>query len=104
MMNGQQDVDRVALSWCIPEIRESLLRAAGELDQHVIGKVASADHLKNARTHLHQTHGALELANVIGVQVLTREAESIIERGERGELTIDVTAVVALKRALSAVG
>ncbi len=102
-MNGQQGVDIVALSWCIPEIRESLARAATELDRHLGAEAGSTGHLKNSRIHLHQAHGALQVADVAGVLVLTQEAESIIERGEREELAIDNDAVLALKRALSAV-
>ncbi|MBA3477214.1 MAG: hypothetical protein H0T52_02260, partial [Lautropia sp.] len=102
-MNGQLGIDIVALSWCIPEIRESLLRAASELDQHLASEADSTRHLKNARIHLHQAHGALQVADLAGVLVLTQEAESLIERGERGELAIDGPAVLALKRALSAV-
>ena len=102
-MNGPQGIDIVALSWCIPEIRESLARASAELDQHLNAEAGSTGHLKNARIHLHQAHGALQVADVSGVLVLTQEAESIIERGEHGELAIDSDAVAALKRALSAV-
>ena len=65
-MNGQQGVDIVALSWCIPEIRESLARAATELDQHLGAEAGSTGHLKNARIHLHQAHGALQVADVAG--------------------------------------
>ena len=82
-MNGQQGIDIVALSWCIPEIRESLARATAELDRHLTAEAGSTGHLKNARIHLHQAHGALQVADVAGVLVLTQEAEAIIERGER---------------------
>jgi chemosensory pili system protein ChpA (sensor histidine kinase/response regulator) len=103
MMNGSQGIDIVALSWCVPEIRESLARACAELDRHLGAEAGTTSHLKNARIHLHQAHGALQVADVAGVLVLTQEAESLIERGEREERPIDAEAVGALKRALSAV-
>ncbi len=102
-MNGPQGIDIVALSWCVPEIRESLARACAELDRHLGAEAGTTSHLKNARIHLHQAHGALQVADVSGVLVLTQEAESLIERGEREERPIDADAVAALKRALSAV-
>ena len=40
-MNGPQGIDIVALSWCIPEIRESLARAAAELEQHLNAEAAN---------------------------------------------------------------
>ena len=58
-MNGQQGVDIVALSWCIPEIRESLARAATELDRHLGAEAGSTGHLKSARIHLHHDNATM---------------------------------------------
>ncbi|MGE0799199.1 MAG: Hpt domain-containing protein [Lautropia sp.] len=98
-----QDLDLVALSWCVPEIRESLARARAELDQHLAAEAGSTRHLKNARIHLHQAHGAMQVADIVGVPVVTQEAEALLGRGEHGELAIDAAVVAMLHRTFAAV-
>ena len=112
------EIDVVALSWCLPEIRQSLAKTCEAIDAHVAtsnaakvgGSLSAVDamagsdkHLKEARLHLHQAHGALQMAEIAAVPVVTQEAESLLERAANGELDLDAAAALAMSRALSAV-
>ena len=96
-------IDVVALSWCLPEIRESLARARAALEAHVGAEAGTTSELKSARLHLHQAHGALQVADIAAVSVVTQEAEAILARAESEELVIDAEAVKVIGEALSAV-
>ena len=71
-MEYSNTVDMMTLSWYVPEIRESLLRVAEALDEQLAAPQGSTDAIMRARLHLHQTHGALQVAGMHGLVLLTR--------------------------------
>jgi len=82
------ETDLTALSWCLGEIRESLSRAEACLEQQLQAEDDDVSQLKAARVHLHQAHGALQVVDMPGVAVVTQEAEGILDRVDRGELSL----------------
>ncbi|MDO4906083.1 MAG: Hpt domain-containing protein [Lautropia sp.] len=102
-MENSNSVDLMTLSWCVPEIRESLQRVAAALDEQLAAPKGGTEAIKRARLHLHQTHGALQVAGVAGVAVLTQEAELVLEAFESGELALDEQAVGTVKWVMRAI-
>jgi chemosensory pili system protein ChpA (sensor histidine kinase/response regulator) len=79
--------DTGPLSWVMVEIREALVRSKTALFE--AGGRAPEDQataLQHARTHLHQAHGALQMVDVDGVEVMTQGAEEALERFKSGAL------------------
>jgi chemosensory pili system protein ChpA (sensor histidine kinase/response regulator) len=79
--------DTGPLSWVMVEIREALVRSKTALFE--AGGRAPEDQataLQHARTHLHQAHGALQMVDVDGVEVMTQGAEEALERFKSGVL------------------
>jgi chemosensory pili system protein ChpA (sensor histidine kinase/response regulator) len=96
-------IDPTALSWCLAEIRESLARAETTLEQQLQADGQDEGRLRAARAWLHQAHGALQMVDLEGVAVVTQEAETLLERCDRGERPFDAGVVRALSRAFAAV-
>ncbi|MDO5103570.1 MAG: Hpt domain-containing protein, partial [Lautropia sp.] len=92
----------MTLSWTVPEIRESLHQVSKALDEQLASASHGMEAIKRARLNLHQTHGALQVAGVSGVAVLTEEAERVLEAFEAETLELDTTAVDTLKRVMRA--
>ncbi|WP_229202265.1 hybrid sensor histidine kinase/response regulator [Pseudoduganella aquatica] len=79
--------DTGPLSWVMVEIREALVRSRTALFE--AGGRAPEDQatsLQHARSHLHQAHGALQMVDVDGVEVMTHSAEQALERFKSGAL------------------
>ena len=96
-------VDLTALSWCLPEIRESLARAEAELDPLSRAGAADPARVRAARGWLHQAHGALQVVDLEGVSTVTGEAERLLDRIERGELAPGAEVTSALSRTFTAI-
>ena len=92
----------MTLSWTVPEIRESLQHVAQALDE-LLASPHSQDAIKRARLHLHQTHGALQVAGLPGVTMLTDEAEQVMMAFEAGTVHPDAQNIATLKQVLRAV-
>ena len=92
----------MTLSWTVPEIRESLQHVAQALDE-LLASPHSQDAIKRARLHLHQTHGALQVADLPGVTMLTDEAEQVMMAFEAGTVQPDAQNIATLKQVLRAV-
>ncbi len=92
----------MTLSWTVPEIRESLQHVAQALDE-LLASPHSQDAIKRARLHLHQTHGALQVADLPGVTMLTDEAEQVMMAFEAGTVHPDAQNIATLKQVLRAV-
>lgn len=92
----------MTLSWTVPEIRESLQHVAQALDE-LLASPHSQDAIKRARLHLHQTHGALQVADLPGVIMLTDEAEQVMMAFEAGTVHPDAQNIATLKQVLRAV-
>jgi len=90
------NIDMMTLSWFVPEIRESLQHVAHALDE-LRANPHGQDAIKRARLHLHQTHGALQVAGISGVALLTEEAEHVISAFEDGVLEADESSIDVLK-------
>ena len=95
-MEHGNNIDMMTLSWFVPEIRESLQHVAHALDE-LRANPHGQDAIKRARLHLHQTHGALQVAGISGVALLTEEAEHVISAFEDGVLEADESSIDVLK-------
>ncbi|MEW6762738.1 MAG: Hpt domain-containing protein [Pseudomonadota bacterium] len=79
--------DTGPLSWVIGEIRDALGRSGTALrDAAGRSQEAQPTLLLHAKTHLHQAHGALQMVDVEGVNVLGGAAEKLIDRFKDGQL------------------
>ncbi|WP_288381450.1 Hpt domain-containing protein [uncultured Massilia sp.] len=79
--------DTGPLSWVIGEIRDALGRSGTALrDAARRSQEAQPTLLLHAKTHLHQAHGALQMVDVEGVNVLGGAAERLIDRFKDGQL------------------
>ena len=90
--------DTGPLSWVMGEIRDALGRSKAALAEAAARTAeAQATSLQHAKTHLHQTHGALQMVDVEGVGLLTQAAEQALERFKDGSLACSAehTRVVA---------
>ena len=84
------DFDSGPLSWVMVEIRETLIRSKNAL----FDAVEQADDpdartasLRQAKTYLHQAHGALQIVDVDGVAIITETIEDLFDRIDSGQLT-----------------
>ncbi|MFZ6799424.1 Hpt domain-containing protein [Undibacterium sp. Di24W] len=84
---GQEQFDIAPLSWVMTELREALSNA-GKLLVSAIGQDADgqATSLLQAKTYLHQAHGALQIVEIEGVAIVTETVEEIIEKIQAGKL------------------
>ena len=101
-MEHGNNIDMMTLSWFVPEIRESLQHVAHALDELRVSPHGQ-DAIKRARLHLHQTHGALQVAGISGVALLTEEAEHVISAFEDGVLEADESSIDVLKMVMRAI-
>jgi chemosensory pili system protein ChpA (sensor histidine kinase/response regulator) len=80
--------DTGPLSWVIGEVRDALASAGAALrDAAARSAPAQPTLLLHAKTHLHQAHGALQMVDVQGVDLLTRGAEEALDRFKDGALS-----------------
>jgi len=99
------DFDREPLSWVIGEIRETLNRSSAALalalEQHAEDD-ARITLLRQAKNHLHQAHGALQIVDVEGVALLTETVEDMLERMASGQLALVPEIVTAVEHGYGA--
>ena len=99
------DFDSGPLSWVMGEIRETVGRSMAALAE-AFAQDADADArnalLRQARTHLHQAHGALQIVDVEGVAILTETIEDLFDRLESAQLTLTAEMVEAIDHACAA--
>ncbi len=95
--------DTGPLSWVIGEIRDALGRSGTAL-RDAAGRSPEAQPtlLLHARTHLHQAHGALQLVDVDGVEVLGGAAERLIDRFKDGQVPCTPESVKTVQDAYGA--
>lgn len=84
---GQEQFDIAPLSWVMTELREAL-SSAGKLLVAAIGQDADAQttSLLQAKSYLHQAHGALQIVEIEGVAIVTETVEELIEKIQAGKL------------------
>lgn len=102
--NGQEQFDIAPLSWVMAELREAL-SSAGKLlsDALVQDAEAQATSLLQAKTYLHQAHGALQIVEVEGVAIVTETVEELIERIQTAKLELSPAVVAKMTEAFYAV-
>ncbi len=95
--------DTGPLSWVIGEIRDALGRSGTALrDAAGRSQEAQPTLLLHAKTHLHQAHGALQMVDVEGVNVLGGAAEKLIDRFKDGQLPCNPDTVKVVQDAYQA--
>lgn len=101
---GQEQFDIAPLSWVMTELREALT-SAGKLLGEAVAQDADtrATSLLQAKTYLHQAHGALQIVEIEGVAIVTETVEELIERIQAGKLEITQVAVAKMTEAFYAV-
>ncbi len=102
--SGQEQFDIAPLSWVMTELREAL-SSAGKLLNDAISQETDAQStsLLQAKTYLHQAHGALQIVEVEGVSIVTETVEELIERIQAGKLAITTDTVQRITEAFYAV-
>ncbi|WP_188395774.1 hybrid sensor histidine kinase/response regulator [Oxalicibacterium flavum] len=96
---GADDFDAGPLSWVIGEIADALAHSRAALTEALTQDAdLRSTALRQARTWLHQVHGALQIVDVDGVVILTETVEDLLERFESGqvELTPEAADTIAL--------
>jgi chemosensory pili system protein ChpA (sensor histidine kinase/response regulator) len=85
--NEQVQFDITPLSWVIGELRDALLHAGNFLKNAIEQDVdTQATTLLQAKSYLHQAHGALQVVEVEGVSIVTETVEELIENIQAGKL------------------
>ena len=85
--NEQVQFDITPLSWVIGELREALLNAGNLLKNAIEQDVEiQTTTLIQAKSYLHQAHGALQIVEVEGVSIVTETVEELIENIQSGKL------------------
>ncbi len=86
--------DAGSLSWVMGEIREALGRSKTAVFEAVEQDTdARSTTLRQAKTFLHQAHGALQIVDIDGVAIITETTEDLLDRLESGQ--IELTGKVA---------
>ncbi|MFA9275711.1 MAG: Hpt domain-containing protein [Candidatus Aquirickettsiella gammari] len=102
--SGQEQFDIAPLSWVMTELREALSSAGKLLDDAIVQEAdAQSTSLLQAKTYLHQAHGALQIVEVEGVSIVTETVEELIERIQAGKLMLSGDVVRRMTEAFYAV-
>lgn len=94
---GRDTFDAGSLSWVMGEIREALNRSkAAVVDAVAQDQEARVTTLRQAKSFLHQAHGALQIVDIDGVAIITETSEDLLDRLESAqiELTPEVAQVI----------
>ena len=96
------DFDSGPLSWVMVEIGDTLRRSGVALSD-ALAEESDADArgglLRQARAHLHQAHGALQIVDVDGVTMVTETIEDLYERIDTGECALTPAVAQAIGQA-----
>lgn len=102
--HGQEQFDIAPLSWVMTELREALSSAGKLLSNALVQDAeAQATSLLQAKTYLHQAHGALQIVEVEGVAIVTETVEELIERIQTAKLELSPAVVAKMTEAFYAV-
>lgn len=101
---GQEQFDIAPLSWVMTELREALTSAGKLLNEALVQETdAQATSLLQAKSYLHQAHGALQIVEVEGVAIVTETVEELIERVQNSKLELSAAVVAKMTEAFYAV-
>jgi len=85
----RDNFDAGSLSWVMGEIREALGRSKTALFDAVTQDAeARSTPLRQAKTFLHQAHGALQIVDIDGVAIITETTEDLLDRLESGQIEL----------------
>ena len=101
-MSTSAELDIGPLTWVKGEIDLALERAVEALDRHGV-EGGDSPHLKSARTHLHQAHGALSIVGLDGVTRFSEALEQLLEAVEEGRVDYQPTASEAARQGIAAI-
>lgn len=87
-MSSTPEFDTGPLSWVKDEIDRALRQVNEVLEQYKLIEDDPAK-LRQARTHLHQVTGAIEMVGLQGVTLVCQEVEKLVEALETGKLATD---------------
>ena len=101
-LDADLSIDTGTIGWLLPEISNAFDAALAALRTFRAG-AAGADRrdvdlgpLRAARSHLHQAHGALEIAELAGIPKLTEAIEDLLASFEATPERCDATALDAI--------
>jgi chemosensory pili system protein ChpA (sensor histidine kinase/response regulator) len=100
-MNTSADLDIGPLTWVKGEIELALERASEALERHVHS--SDSTHLKAARAHLHQAHGALSIVGFDGVTRFSEALEQLLEAADEGRVGYDQSLAQTTHRAIATI-
>jgi chemosensory pili system protein ChpA (sensor histidine kinase/response regulator) len=100
-MNTSAEMDIGPLTWVKGEIELALERAAEALDRHAQG--SDSTHLKAARAHLHQAHGALSIVGFDGITRFSEALEQLLEAADDGRVAYDQSVAETTHRAIATI-
>ncbi len=95
---SRDNFDAGSLSWVMGEIRDALVRSRTAIFEAVPQDAdARSTSLRQAKTFLHQAHGALQIVDIDGVSIITETTEDLLDRLESGQVALDeqVSQVIA---------
>jgi len=101
-MNTSAEMDIGPLTWVKGEIDLALERTVEALDRHGQEGADSA-HLKAARAHLHQAHGALSIVGFDGVTRFSEALEQVLEAVDEGRVAYDQSVADTTHHAVAAI-
>jgi chemosensory pili system protein ChpA (sensor histidine kinase/response regulator) len=101
-MNTSAEMDIGPLTWVKGEIDLALERVIEALDRHGLGGTDSS-HLKSARAHLHQAHGALSIVGFDGITRFSEALEQLLEAVDEGKVAYDQSVSDTVRHAVAAI-
>lgn len=100
---ARDNFDAGSLSWVMGEIREALGRSKTALHEAVAQDAdARSTALRQAKTFLHQAHGALQIVDIDGVAIITETTEDLLDRLESGQIELTGNVVQTIENAYQA--
>lgn len=100
----QEQFDTGPLSWVMAEIREALTHADRlMLEVPEQGDDTRSTTLHHAKSYLHQAHGALQIVDIDGVSIVTETIEEIVDRLQKGQISVTSEPINVISDALNAV-
>ena len=101
-MNTTAETDIGPLTWVKGEIDLALERALDAFERQQAEGPESA-HLKAARAHLHQAHGALSIVGLDGVTRFSEVLEQLLEAVDDGRIALGPAVADATRQGIAAI-
>lgn len=101
----RDNFDAGSLSWVMGEIREALNRSKTAVYEAISegpDPDAQSTKLRQAKSFLHQAHGALQIVDIDGVSIITETSEDVLDRIESGQIELTQQAAQVIESAYQA--